>query len=815
LSASESHSRRELFTWVPLGLWLGTVLAALRAGALVALGLRRAGTASESARELARWEVAARLPELVLQGAIVGLLVAVMARIATADGTGPRAGIWTIALFCLAAILSVLSGWPVDAPLALAGMHGTLALDDLLVQLVLGLLLVAVSFNLTRWLRGEGGMRALLRGPLGATLAIAAFLSASAFAWWRFQSGGPTYRIRVVHHDWLADRAAWRVLETNAARGPELAILSPAAASEVDSGDKPALWMPPPCTIELEVPDGAQDLVLRAAAGVDKSVREAARTHGAIAVDFEVRLDGEEVFRERIVSAPETAWTPKEWTWHHVGGGEGLRVRPGQVLTLRTSFPEGDPGRDAPPELVRAGFAPLVLERSLERRRQRPRPETPNIVLIVMDTQRADRMSCYGYRKGTTPNLDALAARGMLFGAAHSTASWTWPATASILTGLGADEHGVLDNDASTLQLAFTTLAEVLQQRGYTTAAFSRNPLIAPARYFDQGFETFDPPPTLGFPKSDEVMPAVLSWVRTHARTRFFLYLHLVDPHAPHAPHPEELARLGGERPDDFPENGMNFYTQKLLREGYPPDPEAIPAAHRQWISDVYDASVATGDRWLGELLRLLDALQLADRTVVAFTSDHGEELLDHGLLEHGHTVFRELVRVPLILAGPGIPEGVRVERTVSNRHLAPTLAQLGGARLPGLADGEFLLEREPEGAGRAIYQTSKGYWNGAARQSLYGITEDGWSLHWREPAAGADEPLEVRLFSDAHDAAQAKDRSAEEPEQVQRLLLDLREGVAGQRAKHEPFPVGVSPDFQRFLDEVGYGGHEEQAEDG
>jgi hypothetical protein len=117
--------------------------------------------------------------------------------------------------------------------------------------------------------------------------------------------------------------------------------------------------------------------------------------------------------------------------------------------------------------------------------------------------------------------------------------------------------HGVLSQEQCTLQLLFDTLAEELQARDYTTHGVSCNPLIAPERYFDQGFETFDPPRN-AFRKSPEVVPSVVRWIEAHAGVRFFLYLHLVDPHTPHTPDATELARLGLSAPGDFPERGMD-----------------------------------------------------------------------------------------------------------------------------------------------------------------------------------------------------------------------------------------------------------------
>ena len=459
---------------------------------------------------------------------------------------------------------------------------------------------------------------------------------------------------------------------------------------------------------------------VRAAAGCDRSLQgHLPADGGRLEVRFEVDVDGETVFDERIVVEPHERLRAEgrldACAWRHVGGEAGLPLRPGQTVTLRTSLPGTPLTVDDAGEL-RVGFGGLFLERWEPTPRTRSSRTAPSIVLIVMDTLRADRMSCHGYERDTTPHLDRLAARGTRFENAYATSSWTWPSTASILTGLLPFEHGVIANDSSTLFLGCETLPEVLQRRGYTTGAISCNPLIAPERYFDQGFETFDSAREMRM--TDEVIDQALAWIDRNAGTRFFLYLHLVDPHTPHRPLPEHLERMGavlprrlGEVPAEQAGLLLDYWAGQLLRAEADATGEAlVPPDHEAFFRAQYDASVATGDHYCGLLLDALEHHGLTDETVVAFTADHGEELLDHGLLAHGHSLHRELVRVPLFLAGPGIPAGVVVERTVSNRHLAPTLATIGGGSLG--QQGRFLLANE-SWDDSVFYATEKGAWSG------------------------------------------------------------------------------------------------------
>lgn len=792
--ADASERSDEPLAWIPLGLWVGGVLALVRAVARhVALG-RGIPADDAGAWELLEWDLAGAFPSFLLTGVVAGLVGAAVARRA-ALGTS-RVGPGPTVLFLAALFGCVVTGWPFGPPAERARFARELAADSLAVLVPLAATVAVGLVALSRAVaRSDGAARRALAGrvPLGFAFAVA--LLAPLVAAWELDAKPPTFVAREVVHDFLAE-GDWKVLEERPDAAPSALTITPAVAQHQDSADKPALCMPPPCAVELVVPEGGPG-VLRLAAGIDRSARERAPR---VSADFEVTRNGEPVFTRRLVSERTPAgepWDPSEWVWHHVGGAGGLAVEPGDRIVLRTRLPEDDPLMSRADELV-LGFGGLVLERAQVRARTRPGPESPNVVLVVMDTQRADRLSCYGYARPTTPNVDRLAARGVRFEAAYATASWTWPATASILTGLPPEAHGVTSNASCTLNLALESLPEALQRNGYTTAAFSCNPLIAPDRYFDQGFELFDYR-VPEFRQSDEVVPAILAWLRAHAGVRFFLYLHLADPHTPHRPHPEELARLRLVRPADFPENGMDRYAQELLKGA---DPADIPEAHRRWISDQYDASVATGDRWLGVVFDELERLGLTERTVVAYTADHGEELFDHGLLAHGHTLHAELVHVPLILAGPGLPAGVVDDAVCSNRHLAPTLARLAGARLAGLDAQDLLAPPREE---LATFLTLKGVWGEERQRALFGLRSGPWVLHWNDD--GHPDRGDLRLYDARSDPTELTDLAHDQDATAEGLqeLLERRREHDRSFAPARVFGIGASG--AHTIEAVGYGG--------
>jgi arylsulfatase A-like enzyme len=371
------------------------------------------------------------------------------------------------------------------------------------------------------------------------------------------------------------------------------------------------------------------------------------------------------------------------------------------------------------------------------------------------------------------------------------------------LTGLLPQEHGVLDSTSCFLPDDLTTLAEVLQDAGCTTAAFSGNPLIVPGRNFDQGFEVFDHARAVTR-KSRIVAPGALEWLEAVGEKRFFLYLHLTDPHSPLEPHPAGRALLAADVPDDFDSKALVHYAGRLLENcghsetGERATERCVPQEHQRWIAELYDACVWTGDHWLGEVLEALERLDLDDNTIVAFTSDHGEELFDHGLGAHGQAVHRELIRVPLVIAGPGVPRGVRMATPVSNRHLAPTLAQLAGVAWSGTAAPTFLFEERP--GEPVFFSTERGWWNGRYPQTILGLRQGDWVLHHAPDGAawGATRPVQrgagaIALYDRSVDPEERRDESAARPQvaaALKRLLLQRMNELEAART-HTAVPAG------------------------
>lgn len=304
-------------------------------------------------------------------------------------------------------------------------------------------------------------------------------------------------------------------------------------------------------------------------------------------------------------------------------------------------------------------------------------PSRPSLVLVVIDTLRADHVGAYGYQRPTTPRLDELAARGARFTAAHAATSWTLPSVVSMLTGTYPAEHGVDVADA-TLNEKRATIATVLHAAGYETAAFSANvAFLTDAQGIGRGFDRFEnvlpagEDPFNAGAGADRVTDAALAWLaaRGTARAPYFLYVHYFDPHGPYYPPQEYAARLGVAADEPMYVDPSRT-TYAMLG--------TVPGEHDlATLRALYDGEIAFTDAEVG---RLVDGLRRGstDGPIVVVTADHGEEFGDHGGMQHGRTLFEEVLHVPLVVAGGSAP-GLVVDTPVSLVSLAATFAEYAG----------------------------------------------------------------------------------------------------------------------------------------
>lgn len=317
-------------------------------------------------------------------------------------------------------------------------------------------------------------------------------------------------------------------------------------------------------------------------------------------------------------------------------------------------------------------------------RSERGDPAPRTVVLISIDTLRADHLGSYGYSRPTSPHMDALAAQAVLFEDVTSPSPWTLPAHASLLTGLYPSRHG-LTTHTSHLPESVTTLAEMLARQGFMTAAVVNSHRLSSHYGLERGFEKFLYVKERAGQREPgtAITDKATQWLRRFAGERLFLFVHYYDVHSDYASRPEF------ERPFVRVYHGPADGTTNQLRAHRAGTFRFAPEDARHLV-DLYDAGIRQMDE---ELARLLSAIEThgAGRALVIVTSDHGEEFLERGGVLHGRTQFQELLRVPLILRGPGLPRGHRVKTPVSLVDVLPTLLRLVTVDASAGLDGEDL----------------------------------------------------------------------------------------------------------------------------
>jgi arylsulfatase A-like enzyme len=443
-------------------------------------------------------------------------------------------------------------------------------------------------------------------------------------------------------------------------------------------------------------------------------------------------------------------------------------------------------------------------------------PRRPSVLLIVIDTLRADHLGCYGYARPTSPHLDALARRGVRFANAHAPSSWTAASVASILTGLYPAVHGV-ETSTSVLGDDVPTIAEAFRARGYATAAFSANPVfVSPVMGFARGFDRFDilhgpavsqddaldmipvDPLFTRFvqvAKADRVTDAAFAWIEEQARGGgpFFAYVHYLDPHADYFPPPEYAARFGVAM--DAPLAGVA--QRPLLRSFHAP----ASADDLATLIGLYDGEIAFTDEHVG---RLIDEVwkRVAGPMLVVVTADHGEEFGDHGGLLHGTTLWEEQLHVPLIFAGTRIAPGRTIRAPVSLVSVWPMLAGLTGVGTPMDTSDRpsavpLLGATDPTPIFADLERPSPRLEHWHSRVVIDGS--------WKLIVASGDNTL---VFDLAHDPGEHRDVAAIEPERRVALTESLRVRDAlsvAVRARTQPGTSPMTAERRERLKALGY----------
>jgi arylsulfatase A-like enzyme len=320
-------------------------------------------------------------------------------------------------------------------------------------------------------------------------------------------------------------------------------------------------------------------------------------------------------------------------------------------------------------------------------------PPLERIVLVSLDTLRADQLEAYGYPRGTSPAIREMAAAGVRFANVVAASSWTLPGHASMLTGLDAAGHRTFSfHKRSMIPDSVVTLPERLREHGFRTAAFVGGVFVSRRQGFDRGFEVFaDPQPARVLPgRIRETWDGGIAWLREQRDERAFLFLHTYQIHTPYLP-PAPYDRI-------FDAQVPGPQRVGFRRRDLEPDSWAHRALERpemvEQLRKLYDGEIRFADDFVGELLQVLRDEDWAERSCVVLTSDHGEEFGEHGELFHDSAkLVQELIEVPLIFWCPGrLPPGRVVTEPVGVVDVAPTLLDLAGLPVPEGLDGISLL---------------------------------------------------------------------------------------------------------------------------
>jgi arylsulfatase A-like enzyme len=383
----------------------------------------------------------------------------------------------------------------------------------------------------------------------------------------------------------------------------------------------------------------------------------------------------------------------------------------------------------------------------------------PNVVVLVLDQLRADELHAYGNPRPTSPNIDKLAGRGVILSRFFTVAPWTSPSFGTLHTSLYPSKHGVTlfwTPGMPLIDKDIPTLAENFENAGYRTAAFVDNSLGGKP-LMGEGFEDFvdgsSAAPDITQRAAGTKIGApfttanVLTWLERHRGQSqpFFLYVHLLEPHSPYNPPPQDDLFKSDAYPN-LTNDGYDFARGGLLRLAFSGDQKALERLYQ-----LYDGKIHYVDGYVGQILDRLKSLGLEDNTYTLLTSDHGELLYSHpdDFLTFDHrSLYDNVLHIPLIVAGPGIPHGEINPALASNLDTAPTLLDLAGA--PPLADAEghslvpllqgkvksvndyIFAEEDVEIPERSVrssdYKLIRNLWTGEER--LFALSRDPGELH-------------------------------------------------------------------------------------
>jgi arylsulfatase A-like enzyme len=467
-----------------------------------------------------------------------------------------------------------------------------------------------------------------------------------------------------------------------------------------------------------------------------------------------------------------------------------------------------DGGRTA---MINKKWLEAKAARFTQYRKQKSLRDRPNIVLISLDTLRADHVGCYGYHRDTTPNIDRLAADGIVFKDAFSTSAWTVPAHMSMLTGLWPMDHGLIRYpNPGVLSMDLPLVSEVLWNAGYMTLGFHGGGYTAPHWGFDRGFHVYQ---SRG-PNLEHNLPTAIQWMKKFARRRMFVFLHAFNCHVPYDP-PKEY--------DLFLNGNMSSYDVSSISHLYEKD---IPAPESdediEKVVAKYDGSIRYADHLVGRFVLELDRIGILEETVFIVTADHGEEFWEHGYFGHTKALYEETLRVPLIVAGRWLDRSRQAAtQDVSLVDIVPTVLELAGIERSKTGPGLSLLRIHDDptvASGRCLYG-STGYQEAycEAKSVIPGcniprtllthyIRQNGLKILWKAPYGRRS--VETELYDIRQDRLERRNSVGDELSRCKVFVDDLSQKgwVAPASIERGPSEIMVdNEDLKGQLKALGY----------
>jgi len=430
--------------------------------------------------------------------------------------------------------------------------------------------------------------------------------------------------------------------------------------------------------------------------------------------------------------------------------------------------------------------------------------ERHNVVLFIIDTLPAEHSSAYGYERSTTPNLKRFSEDGILFKHAVAPSPWTLPSIASIFTGNYPSRHLAgwhlepytkEDRQLAVMRQEMVTLAEMFQNHGYQTVGFFNNPFTHPGYGLKKGFDMYDHVggDNLNIRGAKQTTDDAIRWIDLHGEKPFFMVVHYFDPHLAYNP------------PIDFALPYIAFYEGELKNPFNPELSEVrsgelkLSEEDKEFIVGLYDGEVAAVDSQMGRLMGYLRAKKLYDNSLIIVTADHGEEFWQHGGFEHGHSLHREVVEVPLVMKYPGVDyAGKEVSEYISLVDIFPTVAEFMKWPLPFSIDGVSLYPR----AGRLTVLphslVSENIHYGPQKQAFYA---DGFKLIVTRLTG------ETRVYDLSKDPYEKNDvfGKVEVPESVKFQIEHIAKNLQEHLEKGTPEAAMIDEETLEKLKSLGY----------